>query len=429
MIYFGIDCLEGETDFATIATDTVKQIDEKIAPGLWQGEPYSACGSVVVTVAAVSEAAAAQISDRICNSNSTGGIEVVIDGEVYPGLCANPPTTTTTTTSTTTILNVDAAASKTNGGATAGIIVALLLLLMLVIVGTVWYTRRQDIQDANLFAKSLDDDAEEAGAVSFSFVRGAASPSTRRDSSTDEMDSDPTYGSLAFHDGGTMANLDEDAYADIGPNAPMGGENNYLDTAPNADGSTGYAGGGNEASYLDTAPNAADYRDTTGAAEQADQEYMDTHPTEHPSEPTYAAAGSGGGGGVMYDTAAYDGAGDEGTYAMASDVLGGGATYDTAAYYGGAGDEGTYAMASGQAPANQEAMYQVTGQSAEHNEEMQMREMHAAISGTIHVVVCVWGVGVVRGGVVRCAKGVDCCLQIEDAMADPQFTQSPLFWR
>jgi hypothetical protein len=85
LIYYDVDCVEGEFNFPTIAADTVKVIDEKIDTGLWQGEPHSACGSIVVTVTAVSEPAAERIRNHLFNWNVTGGIEITINGNKVRG--------------------------------------------------------------------------------------------------------------------------------------------------------------------------------------------------------------------------------------------------------------------------------------------------------------------------------------------------------
>jgi hypothetical protein len=114
VIYYKVDCVDGETDFGTITADTIKEIDEKIDTGLWQGEPYGACGSIVVTVTAVSEPAAERIRTHIFDRNNTGGINVVIDGETYPGLLTNPPTTTRTTTSKTSTTTTKTSTTKTS---------------------------------------------------------------------------------------------------------------------------------------------------------------------------------------------------------------------------------------------------------------------------------------------------------------------------
>jgi hypothetical protein len=87
LLYYLADCVDGETDFATIAADTVKDIDEKIEIGLWQGEPYGECGSIIVTLTAVSETAAIRIKNHIFDTEKTGGICVEIDGETYCAEC------------------------------------------------------------------------------------------------------------------------------------------------------------------------------------------------------------------------------------------------------------------------------------------------------------------------------------------------------
>jgi hypothetical protein len=89
-IYYTADCAEGATDFATIVANTIQEIDEQLGVGLWQGEPYGACGSIVVVVTAVSKPAAAQIRKHIFDRSTTGGINVVIDGESYIGWLALP---------------------------------------------------------------------------------------------------------------------------------------------------------------------------------------------------------------------------------------------------------------------------------------------------------------------------------------------------
>jgi hypothetical protein len=83
VIFYDADCAGSSVvELNWFAEATVKAIDAQISTGLWQDTPLAACGSVAVTVTAVSPAAAALIRDFVV----TPGIMIDVDGATYTAM-------------------------------------------------------------------------------------------------------------------------------------------------------------------------------------------------------------------------------------------------------------------------------------------------------------------------------------------------------